>query len=147
MTNRLRWRVATTEAALSNNWFISLGLPEPTQIEYSDHTIKNSQSEGGTARHGYHTVKIMWSKLSPFQAWTLKNVHDNAKASATGLLFMTVSRLDGSKPGVDWIDISGRPDIGPIAPEQPIIGANGYVHDNVVLALNNVTVLNDPASF
>jgi len=147
MTNRLRWRIATTEAGLANNWFIALGVPEPTQVEYKDYSVKNSQSEGGIARHGYRTIKIMWKKLSPFQAWTIKTMHDNAKASATGLLFMTTLRLDASKPGGDWIDISGRPDMGDIAPEQPIISANGYSHDTVVLTISNVTILNDPASF
>jgi hypothetical protein len=147
MRNKLRWRIATTEAGLAKNWFIGLGIPEPTQIEYMDHSVKNAQSEGGTARHGYHSVQLMWRKLSPYQAYQLKSNHDAAVASATGLLFMTVSRLDATNPGADWIDISGRPDMSPVAPEQPIISANGYSHANIILTLNNVSVVNDPASF
>lgn len=146
MRNRLRWRIATTEAGLASGWFIGLGLPEPTQIEYNDHSTKNPQSEGGTARHGYHGARILWRKMSVNQAYQIKNRVDAAIASATGLLFMTIVRLDGSSPGADWIDISARPDMGPIAPEAPIIGATGYSHNNVVLNLNNITVVNDPAS-
>jgi hypothetical protein len=147
MRNRLRWRIATTEAGLASNWFIGLGLPEPTQVEYNDHTTKNPQSEGGVAKHGYHNVKLLWTKLSPSQAWQIRSLVDSAIAGATGTLFMTTTRLDGSNPGVDWIDISGRPDMSQITPEAPIIGASGYSHNNITLTLNNVTVINDPASF
>jgi hypothetical protein len=82
--------------------------------------------------------------LSPNQAADLKDLVDAAIA-ANGLLYATIKPLDGS--GVAWMDISGYPDLSDIAPDAPIIGADGYMHSNILLNFNNVTVISTSPSF
>jgi hypothetical protein len=141
-----RWRIANTEADLPMNLLFTHGIPTPTQIEYKDHTTRISQSEGGIARHGYINVKILWTKLSPVQATIIRDFVETAK-SGTGLLFMTINKLDGSADSYGWMDISGRPTLSDIVPDQPMVGSTGYLHSNIILELSNITILDDTPSF
>jgi len=141
-----KWRIANTEADLPANPLFVHNVPSPTQIEYRDHTTRISQSEGGIARHGYINAKILWTKLTPNQASLIRDFVETAK-SGTGLLYMTINKLDGSADSYGWMDVSGRPNLSDIVPDQPIVGATGYLHSNVVLELNNITILDDTPSF
>ena len=146
MNDIFRWRIANAEADLPANILFAYGIPTPTQIEYRDHTTRISQSEGGIARHGYINAKILWTKLTPYQATVIRDFVETAK-SGTGLLYMTINRLDGSTGTYGWIDLSGRPTLADIVPDQPIVGSTGYLHSNIVLELSNITVLDDTPSF
>ena len=142
-----KWRIATAEADLPMNPLFAHGIPTPTQIEYRDHTTRISQSEGGVARHGYINCKILWTKLSPNQATTIRDFIDTAKAGATGLIYLTINKLDGTKSATGWADISGRPSLSDIVPDQPIVGATGYMHSNILLEVSNITILDEDPSF
>ena len=63
----------------------------------------------------------------------------------TGFLYVTMKPLDGST--VQWMDIAGKADLGDIAPEAPIIGASGYIHSNILLKLNNITITDTDPTF
>lgn len=144
---RMRWRIALTEPLLASGWFIARGLPEPSQVEFKGHTSKSPQSEGGVGRHGYLNVTLLWTKLTLSQANTLRDLYNDSVAQASGLLFMSILRMDGTNPGKDWIDVSGRPDLSDIVADAPIIGARGFMVSNITLKLGNVAIVNDPASF
>jgi hypothetical protein len=146
MNDIFRWRIANAEADLPMNPIFAHNIPTPTQTEYKDHTTRISQSEGGVARHGYINFKAMWGKLSPTQANTIKTFVETAK-SGTGLLYMTINRLDGSSDSYGWVDLSGRPTLSDIVPDQPIVGSSGYLHSNIVLELSNITILDETPSF
>jgi len=146
MNDIFRWRIANAEADLPMNPLFAHGIPSPTQIEYKDHTTRISQSEGGVARHGYINLKVMWGKLTTSQASTLRTFVETAK-SGTGLLYMTINKLDGSASNYGWVDISGRPTLSDIVPDQPIVASTGYLHSNIVLELSNITILDDTPSF
>lgn len=140
-----KWRIANSYAELTANLLVRFNIPTPSQVSYRNHSQRISQSEGGIARHGYQNIEILWTKLSPCQA---KQVRDWVEASkidngGNGLLYVTIKPLDGS--GVQWMDAAGRADLNDVAPDAPIIGASAYMHSNIVLKINNVTVLsNDP---
>ena len=146
MNDIFKWRIANAEADLPSNPLFSHGIPSPTQVEYRDHTTRISQSEGGVARHGYINCKMLWLKLTPNQATIIRDFVDDAK-SGSGLLYLTINRLDGSTSGYGWVDISGRPSLSDIVPDQPIVGASGYLHSNVLLEMSNITILDDTPSF
>jgi hypothetical protein len=144
-----KWRITDSSAAadLQRSLLVRLGIPTPSQSQYRDHSQRISQSEGGIARHGYNNVEVLWTKLTPCQADTLRDIVDNSKAAAggTGFLYMTIKPLDGS--GVKWMDVAGKADLSDIAPDAPIIGASDYIHSNIVLRLNNVTVTSTDPTF
>jgi len=139
-----KWRISNTLGGLTRNLFIRYGIPTPSQVQYKDHTKRVSQGEGGMARHGYRNLEILWLKLDPCQADTVRDFYEAAK-SGTGLLYLTVKPLDGRN--VEWMDVSGKPDLSDIAPDSPIIGADGYMHSNIKLTLNNVTVITEDPTF
>lgn len=146
MNDIFRWRIANAEVDLPMNTLFAHSIPSPTQVEYKDHTTRISQSEGGIARHGYINAKILWGKLTPNQAATIRDFVETAK-SGTRLLYMTINRLDGTTGAYGWVDLSGRPTLSDIAPDQPIVGSTGYLHSNIVLELSNITILDDTPSF
>lgn len=146
MNDIFKWRIANAEADLPKNPLFAYNIPTPTQIEYVPWTTRISQSEGGIARHGYIHCKLLWTKLTPNQVTIIRDFVETAK-SGSGLLYLTINRLDGSSSGYGWADISGRPSLSDIVPDQPIVGATGYMHSNVLLELSNITVLDDTPSF
>ena len=140
----LKWRMTDTLADLERSLLVRYGIPTPNQVQYKDHAKRVSQSEGGIARHGYRNLEVLWLKLDTCQADTVRDFCEAAKAGA-GLLYMTVKPLDGTS--VEWMDVSGRPNLSDIAPDSPIVGARGYVHSNIKLTLNNVTVITEDPTF
>ncbi len=138
-----KWRIAISQAGLTKGLFVRHGLPTPSQSQFRDHTIRKKQGDGGTAKHGYANAEILWMKLSPNQASDLKDIVDSITAS--GLLYMTIKPLDGS--GIAFMDIYGKPELSDIAPDAPIVGADGYLHSNVMLTLNDAGILDTTPSF
>lgn len=139
-----KWRIANSQAGLTKGTLFANGIPTPSQSQYRAYTNKVPQGAGGTARHGNANAEILWTKLSPNQASCLRDFIE-AALSGTGLLYLTIKPLDGS--GIAWMDISGKPDLSDIAPDAPIIGADGYLHSNITLNLNKVVVLDTTPTF
>ena len=140
----LKWRITDTLANLERSLFLRYGIPSPSQSQYKDHSQRISQGEGGMARHGYRNLEVLWLKITPCQADSIRDFVESAK-SGSGLLYMTVKPLDGTS--VEWMDISGKPDLSDIAPDAPLIAASGYIHSNIKLTLNNVTIIDTTPTF
>lgn len=139
-----KWRIATTEAGLLKGPFFRRGLPSPSQVQFRDHSIRVKQGEGATVKHGYKNAEILWTKLSPIQSREIRDLVDFALDN-TGLLYVTIKPLDGT--GVDWMDLSGKPNLSDIAPDAPIVGAEGYVQSDIILNLNSIVVLDTTPTF
>jgi hypothetical protein len=143
-SDMLKWRITDTLADLQRSLFLRYDIPSPSQVQYKDHSQRISQGEGGMARHGYRNLEVLWLKLTPGQADTVRDFVESAKAGS-GLLYMTVKPLEGTS--VEWMDVSGKPDLSDIAPDAPVISASGYIHSNIKLTLNNVTVIDTTPTF
>ena len=148
-TDLFKWRMTDSNvgADLQRALFVRLGIPTPSQVTYRDHTQRISQGDGGIARHGFLNAEILWTKLTPCQAIILRTIVEDTKPDngGTGFLYVTMKPLDGST--VQWMDIAGKADLGDIAPEAPIIGASGYIHSNILLKLNNITITDTDPTF
>jgi hypothetical protein len=123
---------------------IVAGMGIPSLATYKEYTEKASRGEGGVSRHGYRNCPVLWQKMTRAQAAALRRYVDDA---GLGLLYLTVQRLDGSNPTADWIDISGYPDLSDIAATAPMLFEGSHMHQNVLLTLNNVTVVNENPVF
>jgi len=140
------WRIATTEAGLQLGALAARGIAIPTQVEPMDHTVRADQSQGGTARHGWSTYKILWNKLTLEQLIEITRIVDTIK-TGTGELFFTGRWYTRSNPVMRFVDLKGRPDLGDVSPDPPMDASGMPVFSNIVLNLANVTILNDPASY
>lgn len=138
--NYNRWRIGLASNAL--RYLRDLGIPEPTEWTYRPFSQRVSQSKGGEGIQGYKVLVLNWRDLSQFSLYILRTYIDSARAASPDLLYLTIPRADGTAPGRDWVDISGRvawPDFQP--------GPKGHSGTNVVVRINNITIVNTPASF
>lgn len=138
-------RLAETEAGLSRGYIIhSWGLPKPTQPIYQDHSQKVALADGGQALRGWPSVTLIWDRLSITQFRTLRKLVE-AAIDNTGYLYLTVDKSwNGSEGHGYWVDVRGKPTIPDNAPTA---NTSGMIRDNVVLEINNIESVNDPASF
>ena len=143
---RLGWRIASTEAGLARGNFKVRNIPPPDSAPYRGYSHRVSKTTGGQARHGYKNVRFFWEVLDRGQAAALKRVIQ-AGLDDAGLLFLTIDRNDGDAGGIDWIDVSGRPYMPDFDPSTPIASASRTAHERIELFVNNLTIVNDPASF
>ena len=138
--------MASTEAGLTNNGLFAQKFPPPTSAVYRDYSTRVSQSTGGQARHGYKNVRLFWEVLDRRQALLLRTTIQ-AGLDATGVVFWTIDRANGTSGGPDWIDVSGKPYMPDFDPSTPIASATAVAHSRVELYINNLTIVNDPATF
>ena len=142
---KLGWRISTTEAGLGSGYYHALGIPPPTNAPYHDYSTRVGQSTGGQARHGYKNVREFWERMDRTEATTLKEIIE-AGIALTGEVFLTVDRANGEGDTFDWIDVRGKPHVPDFDPSR-FAGASDIVHENIELFVNNLTIVNDPASF
>lgn len=138
------WRIATALVDLPvGSAFFVRKIPPPTTAIYADHGEKVAHSEGGESRHGYRNIRIFWDVIDRNQASALRAVLDDAVTNFGSIVFLTLDRSNGEAGGEDWIDVSGRlhmPDFNPFAN----VRNRGY--QGVELFVNNITIINDPAT-
>lgn len=138
------YRMGTSLAGLQH--FFILGLPEPQQPFFRDHSVRQPQGLGGEGRHGYLVAMVMWESLNRIQGARVRAqiaTVETASGIGNGVLYLTLPRADGSHSGQSWIDVSGRVAM----PEfQSVPFGHGILYPNIVLKLNNVTVENDPST-
>lgn len=142
---RFGWRIATTEAGLASGYFSALGIQPPTNAPYHPYSTRVGQSTGGQARHGYKNVRMFWANLDRIEARILKE-RVVAGIALTGNVYLTIDRANGDGDTYDWIDVYGKPHIPDFDPSR-FAGASDIVHENIELFVNNLTIVNDPASF
>lgn len=146
MRDNWRWRIALSQAALETvGAMIYLGIPNPDGAPFAGHTTKQSQSEGGIARHGYLNMTLLWGVLDGQQGYELKTTYvEVALATKPALLFMTVPIADGSTPGLAWKDVEFRPNLSNLTPTVPVMNFSQVItYANVTLELNNIRIVNE----
>lgn len=141
MTNQYNWRIGNSASALYS--MITAGIGIPSLATFTDHSARNSGGPGRYFDHGHQRVEILFLRMTRNQAGRLKTYVGNA---GTGLLYVTIERIDGTKPNFDWIDISGYPALSDLAPVGPM-RAERHIHNNVLLTLNAVTVVEEFPTF
>lgn len=140
------FRLSLTEAGLSRGYFFLFKIPPPTSIEYKDHSVRFSQSQGGLALHGYIAATLFWEQLTTTQAHKLRT-KISASLDGSGFLYMTVPKGNGSSLDVGWIDVRGVPQMPDFTSDGRVAGSSGLSIFNTQLILNNITVIDDPADF
>lgn len=141
-------RLATTEAGLSKGYLMfSWGLPPPSLPVYADHAAKITLTDGGQAVRGFTSFSLTWDRgvLNSQQVYVLRNLIEAAIATSGKQIFATVdySWNSTNAPG-HWVDCSGFPHLSDYTPAG---GTGGLLKDQVTLFVNNLTEVNNPASF
>lgn len=146
-----RFRIGLSQALMTSNFFQFFKIPVPTTCQFRDYSGTFSQSDGGAVQHGYATVTMLWNNLRSDQAFFLKEFVNGALGddpAGTGILYMTVLKNNADDIGRRYIDVSGVPHPLEINEAGTLNGSVGLVvYENVRLFLNDVTIINDPASF
>ena len=146
MQNNYRWRIATTEAGLANGAMIARGIGVPLQPEPVDHSTRRSRSAGGVGHYGYRRYRLLWRNLDEPQAQALRRLIGDVRASKLPL-YITGTWWDETNPVIRWVDLRGEPDLEDMATAPPANGYGVWTYPTVVLTLNSVSLVNDPASF
>lgn len=137
------WRIGTDATNLLSGFFFILGLPLPEAFDYETYTEQVPQSQGSAALQGYSYVSIVWNGLTGVQAYALKSRIQTVRAAGTEL-YLTIPEDGGDVcKELGWIDVSGWPAL-PRFTSPP--NSHGRIYAPVELRVNNLTVVNDPAS-
>lgn len=146
--NSFKWRMALTEPLLATGSFYNFGFPAPEAGSPRDHSAQVGRTDGGQALYGYHTIPILFPKLSEAQASALIRFLREAR-STSGYLFMTIWTGAGyDENGPRWIDVQGRPHLPEEVPSTRLVGTYGQVaYEPVSFRLVNFTVINDPSAY
>lgn len=140
-----KFRIALTQAGLTTGFFFLRKIALPTTCTFKGFSQAIPQSEGGSVQHGFLNVTMSWLNVTPITAYYIRKYVTDA-LNGTKMLYLTVPYNDGTKPGRRFIDVSGRPH--PIdTAEGGTIDGGGLFYENLQLFVNNVTVINDPATF
>lgn len=146
MVKTCLYRIATSQAGLETGYFLARSLPIPELPTFQSFSTRRPQAAGGQARHGYKSCVLLWPRLTAYQANILYELIVEAETTygqGSGVLFLTLPRVDASAPGMNWIDISGIA----ILPEfETELQSHGLTYPNVRMTLNNVTVLAEPST-
>jgi hypothetical protein len=141
-----KYRIATTEAGLEKGLLWVRGVQIPQVAPYRGHSVIVGKSDGSNQEYGFKNVTMMWERLTYYEGFVLKTLVEAAR-NGSGLLFLTIDRSDGDKPGRDWIDVSGFPGHLVMTGAAPLNRNGQGTYDNVQLTVNNLTILNDPSSY
>lgn len=137
--NENKWRIGLASNAFK--YLRDLDIPAPL-ILYRSFSQRVPQSKGAQGLQGYKNFVLSWRDLSIASLYVLETYVTAARAASPDLLYLTIDRADGTAPGRDWIDVSGRvywPEFEP--------GPRNRSGVSVGLVVNNVTIINTPASF
>lgn len=140
------YRVATTEVGLNTGYFVGRGLPPPDLVTFEPFSTRRPASQGGESRQGYKSCSILWNRLDALQAniiYELIATVEAASGEGNGTLWLTLPRVDGSAPGINWVDVSGIAQLPAFETEPQ---SDGWTYPNVILRLNNVTIENEPSN-
>jgi len=144
--DKCSFRIALTDPGLATGYLHLYGLALPTTINYQGFSGEFSRGAGAKVLHGYKNCTLTWVDVDAKTVYRIKKFADDALASGTGLLYLTVPYNDGSVVGRTYIDISGVPH--PITTQEAgNISGLGLAYDNLQLFINNITIINNPAQF
>lgn len=139
-------RLATTEAGLAKGYLMhSWQLPAPALPVYADHSVKVALANGGQAIRGFRSFSLTWDRLTDHQANVLRALVEAALDTANEVIFATIDfGWDGTQAPGYFVDVSGEPHI---MDNTPAGNTWGRARDGVTLFVNNLTDVNNPASF
>lgn len=136
-------RLGTTEATL-RYMIQAMKIPRPELPVYNDHATKVQLSNGGEALRGFVSASLTWDRLDAHQAYMIRQIAEDAIASADSLIYATVNRAwNRSGDRQDWIDVKGYPNQPSAA---PVSNTLGNVTSSFTLVINNLLIVNDPST-
>lgn len=138
------WRIATTQAGLPVGTFPTVGLPPVVQWFPRDYAVKTNDAEGGVSRDGFMSYEILWTRLDQAQLPAFMRVFN---LTIGGDIFLTGLWYDTVNPAIRWVDMSGKPDFTDPTPNVPAFADGQQVFSTARLRLNNVILVNDPATY
>lgn len=138
---KYKWRIGLTEPTML--YFVQIDIPRPDEPNYQDYTNLVPQGLGGNKATGYQFVNLAWSTLTSKAINQLRKYVDVARTDQSEI-YLTIQRADGTTWGNDWIDVRGIPH--EITYQKVGGDAIGHAFRNVVLFVNNLTIVNDPSS-
>lgn len=145
MTQYLKWRISTTEAGLARGNFFIWELPPPSLPDYQNFSERVPEAEGGEATVGYAKLELTWENVSPHVLRTLRRLVQTS-LDGTKDLYLTIDRSNGEGSGYDWVDVKGIPHIPEKRVGRNSSGSRGTFLSSVLLRVNNITIVNDPAT-
>ena len=143
------WRMANAEGRLASDSFARLRIPVPDTVSFKDNSLEVDLSQGGQRLHGHINLSMLWATLSNTQLSVLVNKIEAIRV-ANGQLYLTIEASNGFYPGLQWIDIRGRPHRPPeLSPAGSLAGRvrGASSFNSVTLFVNSITVVNNPSLF
>lgn len=149
-TRYAKLRFALSEAGLAKGYLPVLKIPPPTQPIFRDHTVKGITLIGGTSLEGWAYYTMTWSRLDTVQFWKIRRLVELAlgrvspephESAGDGYLYFTMDRSNGTKPGLDFVDAKGVPQVPDPNNDSGI--QRVVSHSNIVLVINAVEILNE----
>lgn len=137
-----KFRISLTADLSKGNFFLR-GIAAPTTTQYQGFSETLPQADGGQVQHGYKNLILTWVSVDANTVYIIKQFVNDC-LNSTKTLYMTVPMNDGSKVGRTFIDVSGRP--LPIKVEEIGVPEWGVAFNNMTLALNNITIVNNPST-
>ena len=138
-------RLSLTELGLSTGYLYLRKIQPPNLIQYSGFTDLVTVGDSGQSRQGFANAILTWTNPSAKTVYYIRKYVDDS-LSGSRLLYATIPLNDGSTFYRQFIDISGVP-LVISAQETGQFGSRGIAFNAIELKLNNVTILNNPASF
>ena len=140
--NLQNFRIGEDATKLLTGQFCFYRIATPDTSVFKGFSEQIPQADG-QVQHGSKNVEITWVNPNNNTVYQVKKFVDAALAS-TKLLYLTVPYNDGTKVGERWIDIYGTPI--PVNPEPLPITWFGSGFSTLTLRINDLTILNNPAS-
>lgn len=137
-------RIAVSETELPKRFIYNMGIARPDRAVYKDYSVLRPKSRGGLGRYGYPNVEIYWRNMLQKDAFILRNLIEGALDLTNGIIYVTVDTANGQSPGKHWVDFYGIPQM-PVF-EEAGDGLPVTYFEDVSLIINNLKVLNDPAT-
>jgi hypothetical protein len=132
-------------ADLPRQTFPVIGLAPVTQWFPVDHSTKNAGTDGSTHRGGYMKYELLWTRLDTAQHDAFLRIIGQVPPNAD--LHITGRWYDSNNPAIRWVDLKGKPDWVDATPNPPAFAYGVDVFSAIKLTLNNVELVNDPASY
>jgi hypothetical protein len=138
------WRISSSLATLPRGAFPSVNLPPVTQYFPRDYSVKVNDAEGGVHRNGFMTYELLWTRMVSDQLSAFQRIYNE---TIDGDMYITGLWYDTLNPVIRWVDMSGKPDVTDPTPNVPAFAYGQQVFSTINLKLNNVVLLNDPATY
>jgi len=136
-----KWRIGASESEML--YMVQIGIPIPNEPVYKPYTKVLPVDLGSNKTSGYKNVTLSWSTMTSKGLNQLKSYIDPVRTSGDEI-YLTIQRAEGETWGDDWIDVRGYPHEIEF---QKVGGkAIGHAYRNIVLFVNNLTIVNDPST-